>query len=250
MKLMRFIKNQTVYYGELKGEQVLVLAGSLETGFTYTGENFELNDVKILSPVSPSKIVCIGLNYMDHIIESKETPPETPVMFLKPPTTVIGHGDRIYYPDMSKQVEYERELAVVIGQTTTKIAEEDAFKHILGYTCANDVTARDLQPFDGQWTIAKGFDTFLPIGPCIVTNIEADNLSISTELNGKIVQNSSTKHFLFKVPMLISYISHIMTLLPGDVVLTGTSSGVGPMSKGDCVTVKIENIGALKNIIE
>ncbi len=191
---------------------------------------------------SPSKVVCVGLNYRDHAEELKMPIPDHPILFLKPPTAVIGDGDNIVYPDhMRKNLHYEGELAVVI---------KDAKKKIFGDTCANDVTARDLQSIDGQWTRAKSFDTFCPLGPKVVYDINPDDLSIKTLLNGKVVQNSRTSQMIFKPAQIVSFVSEIMTLLPGDVILTGTPLGVGPMQKGDTVAVEIEGIGRLVNYVK
>jgi 2-keto-4-pentenoate hydratase/2-oxohepta-3-ene-1,7-dioic acid hydratase in catechol pathway len=173
--------------------------------------------------------------------------PENPVLFLKPPTAVIGPGDDIIYPAMSRQVDYEGELGIVIRDRVSRIAPGDARKHILGYTCANDVTARDLQKQDGQWTRAKGFDTFCPVGPWIETDIDPGDLVIETYLNGERRQSSRTSQFVFSVERLVSFISQIMTLHPGDLIITGTPAGIGPMKPGDEVEVRIEGIGGLKN---
>ena len=250
MKIIRYEKDGKVYYGELKDERVERLTGDIADGFVSTGEYCKLSEVKLLAPTLPTKAVCVGLNYLDHIHESNEKVPESPVIFIKPSTAVIGPEDAILYPSLSKRVDYEGELAIVIGKKATDVRQEDAGKYILGYTCANDVTARDLQPADGQWSIAKGFDTFLPLGPCIDTDVDPDALEICTELNGNCVQCSNTKYLLFKPEMLVSYLSSIMTLLPGDVILTGTPSGIGGMQVGDTVSVRIGGIGTLKNVIK
>ncbi len=250
MKLIRHIFKEKEYYGEVVNDEVHQLTGSLEGGLVKTGISYKLDDVRLLSPVKPSKIICVGLNYLDHIIESNEVIPEAPVVFMKPPTAVIAAGEGIQYPKQSKRVDYEGELAVIIGKRTCKVSEEDAENYILGYTCANDVTARDLQTPNGQWIIAKGFDTFLPLGPCITTDINPNDLEIRTLLNDRIVQASNTRQLLFKPQMLVSFISSIMTLMPGDVILTGTTSGIGPMKAGDKVVVEIEQIGRLENHIE
>ena len=249
MKIIRFEKEGKVCFGELQGDTVLVKKGTLETGLVDTEEKLEVSQVKLLAPCTPSKAVCVGLNYMDHIQETNSKIPESPVIFIKPSTSVAGPEDEILYPSLSKRVDYEGELAIVIGKKATDVPQEEAKDYILGYTCANDVTARDLQPSDGQWSIAKGFDTFLPLGPWICTDVSSEHLSIRTELNGKTVQDSNTKYLLFKPEMLVSYLSSIMTLLPGDVILTGTSSGIGPMEVGDRVTVCIEGIGSLTNTV-
>jgi len=198
----------------------------------------------------PSKIICVGLNYRDHAEELKMPLPASPIIFLKPPTAVIGDGEDIVYPDwMTKNLHYEAELGIVIGRKTYRVPESEAEKYIEGYTCGNDVTARDLQNLDGQWTRAKSFDTFCPLGPRVVKDIDPNKLDIQLLLNGQIKQSSNTEQMIFKPAYLISFISQIMTLLPGDVILTGTPPGVGPMQKGDTAVVEIEGIGRLTNKI-
>lgn len=250
MRLVRFLYLGQVYYGCLESNEIVFLKGDVSTGFSRTGKKVTEDDVKLLCPAVPSKAICIGLNYMDHIIESHEKTPTEPVVFMKPSTAVIGPLDKIIYPSLSKRVDYEGELAIVIGKRASHVTEEDAADYILGYTCANDVTARDLQLPGGQWTIAKGFDTFLPMGPCINTDIDPNNLAICTVLNGKTVQSSNTSCLLFKPNYIVSFISSIMTLAPGDVILTGTTLGIGPMQTGDTVCVEIEGIGRLVNSVE
>lgn len=204
------------------------------------------NEIELM----PGKIVAVGLNYKDHAKELKMKMSEEPTIFMKPGTSVIGHMDDIIYPGMSAQVDYEAELAVVIGKKAKNIQENDAKEHILGYTCANDVTARDLQKKDGQWTRAKSFDTFCPLGPVIVDDIDADNLNIRLFLNGQVKQDSRTSNMIFNVKRIVSYISCVMTLLPGDVILTGTPVGVGQLKKSDIVEVEIEGIGKLINKVK
>lgn len=198
----------------------------------------------------PSKIIAIGLNYYDHAKELNMPVPDHPIMFLKPPTAVIGNGEEIIYPPQSKNIHYEGELAIVIKDKINHISREDAPKHIKGYTCANDITARDLQNIDGQWTRAKSFDTFCPLGPRLVSNIDPSNLNIQTRVNGKIKQASNTKNMIFDVPFLVSYVSSVMTLLPGDIIITGTPPGVGPLQAGDIVEVEIQGIGKLMNKVK
>jgi 2-keto-4-pentenoate hydratase/2-oxohepta-3-ene-1,7-dioic acid hydratase in catechol pathway len=196
----------------------------------------------------PSKIVCVGLNYIDHADELKMAIPKEPIIFLKPPTSVIGDGEAIVYPErMTKNLHYEAELAIVIKDKARNISPDEAAQYILGYTCANDVTARDLQNIDGQWTRAKSFDTFCPIGPTAVKDVDPAGLDIKLYLNGAVKQSSNTSRMIFKPLRLVSFISQVMTLLPGDVILTGTPPGVGPMRKGDTVVVEIEGIGRLTN---
>lgn len=208
-----------------------------------------VEEVRLLSPCSPSKIVAVGLNYRDHAEEMKLVLPSEPLLFLKPSTTVIGPGEAIVYPPSTDRLDYEGELAVVMGKVAKAVSVETAADTILGYTCLNDVTARDLQSKDGQWTRAKGFDTFAPVGPWIETEIDPSHLEISSYLNGQRRQHSNTTQLIFNPLQLVSFISHIMTLLPGDVIATGTPSGIGPMAVGDRIDVIIEGIGTLSNTI-
>ena len=196
---------------------------------------------------NPTKIIAIGLNYIDHAKELKMSIPDYPLIFIKPSTSVIGSGDAIILPPQTKELNYEGELAVVIKEKARNVSQDEARRFIAGYTCANDVTARDLQRIDGQWTRAKSFDTFCPLGPRIVSDIDPKNLSIITRVNGTVKQNSNTKNMIFDVFELVSFISEIMTLLPGDVIITGTPPGVGAIEVGDVVEVEIEGIGVLKN---
>jgi 2-keto-4-pentenoate hydratase/2-oxohepta-3-ene-1,7-dioic acid hydratase in catechol pathway len=197
--------------------------------------------------IKPSKIIAVGLNYVDHAKELKMEIPSEPIIFMKPPTSVVYHKDPIIYPPQTKELHYEAELAVVIKDRMKNIKPDEALKHILGYTCADDVTARDLQRKDGQWTRAKSFDTFCPLGPDIAAGIDPDDLDIKLYLNGELKQSSNTSNMIFKVSQLVSFISNIMTLEPQDVILTGTPPGVGPMRIGDTVEVEIEGIGKLIN---
>jgi 2-keto-4-pentenoate hydratase/2-oxohepta-3-ene-1,7-dioic acid hydratase in catechol pathway len=197
----------------------------------------------------PSKIIAIGLNYYDHAEELKMSIPKYPLIFMKPPTAVIQNGEAIVYPPQSMEVHYEGELALIIESKTRNVSIQDAPRHIAGYTCANDVTARDLQREDGQWTRAKSFDTFCPLGPRIVSNVDPTNLGICTRVNGAEKQRSNTKKMIFNVFELVSFVSGIMTLLPGDVIITGTPPGVGSIEAGDIVEVEIEGIGILRNTI-
>ena len=250
MKYARFVDEDRIVTGEVVGEDVYICEGDLSSGFVRTGEKRQLADVALETPVAPTKILCVGLNYVDHIKEFNRTIPDSPVVFIKPNTALLRPYGEIVYPEISKQVDYEGEFAVVIGKPAKNVSEEEAGACIFGYTCANDVTARDRQPKDGQWAMAKGCDTFCPIGPFVVTELDTSNLGIRTFLNDKMVQNSNTSFLLFKPEFLVSYISQYMTLLPGDVILTGTSSGVGPMVPGDRVVVEIEGIGRLENVVK
>lgn len=232
-------------------------AGLVEGGMVYpmpegysgkpAAEGCPLEYLRVLAPCRPGKIVCVGLNYRDHATELGFSYPEEPVLFLKPPTALIGPGEDIIYPAMARQVDYEAELAVVIGATTWRVSKDAAPEYILGYTCGNDITARDLQKKDGQWTRAKSFDTFCPLGPYIVTDINPQHSAISLFVNGERKQHSNIRNLIFDVGHLVSFISHIMTLYREDVILTGTPSGVGPLNPGDVVAVEIEGIGRLEN---
>jgi len=249
MKIVRFTTGRKAVYGILDGETVNSLAGNPCQRIKTTGRSHSLSDIRLLPPCLPSKIVALGLNYRSHAEEVNLKIPAEPLIFLKPSTSVIGPEDNIVYPESSQQVDYEGELGVVIKKPARHVSVEEAGSYILGYTCFNDVTARDLQYRDRQWTRAKGFDTFAPIGPCIETELDPDNLSLETRLNGEIKQKTSTSDLIFSTYELVSFISHVMTLLPGDVIATGTASGIGPMQRGDTVDVIIENIGTLRNYV-
>ncbi len=252
MKFLRFkTKDGKVKHGYLEEGKVFEIAGYTLGEYRPSGSEYEVSDVKFLAPCSPTKIVAVGLNYRDHAEELKKKVPDEPLLFLKPPTSIIGHEDHIIYPDhMSSRVDYEGELAVVVGKEAKWVNESDAFDYILGYTCINDVTARDLQVMDVQYTRAKGFDTFAPIGPVIETDISPSDLEISTFLNGDLRQHSRTSALIFTVPRLVSFISRVMTLLPGDIIATGTPSGIGSMTKDDRVEIEIFGIGILRNYVE
>jgi 2-keto-4-pentenoate hydratase/2-oxohepta-3-ene-1,7-dioic acid hydratase in catechol pathway len=247
MKLVRFQVEDRTAYGILHGDDVAELEGDFSSSLTALKACHPLSAVKLLAPCSPSKIVAAGLNYRDHAAEIGLAVPLEPVIFLKPATAVIGPGDAINYPRMSAQVDYEAELGVVIKDRVKDIGPDEAKAHILGYTCANDVTARDIQRKDGQWTRAKSFDTFCPVGPWIETQLDPGDLAIESFLNGERRQSSRTAQFIFPVHYLVSFISEIMTLLPGDLIMSGTPAGIGPMKPGDEVEVRIEGIGSLRN---
>lgn len=211
-------------------------------------EEIPLAEVELLPLVRPSKIVCVGLNYQGHASELGLPVPEEPVLFLKPPSSVIGPGDAIIMPAAAERVDYEAELALVVGRTARHVSETDAANHLFGYTCANDVTARDLQQKDGQWTRAKSFDTFCPVGPWIETQVADErDLSLRAVVNGQLRQQGNTADMIFSPAQLISFISCVMTLLPGDVILTGTPAGIGPLQHGDEVSVEIDQVGFLLN---
>lgn len=208
---------------------------------------YPLSDVKLHAPVSPSKILCVGRNYVEHAREHGAEVPEVPLLFFKPPSALIGQGDGILLPAQSDRVEHEAELAVVIGRAGRSISIEDAMTHVLGYTIANDVTARDLQRKDGQWTRGKGFDTFCPIGPWIETDFDPTDALITCKVNDETRQMASTRDMVFDIRQLIAFASSVMTLEPGDVLLTGTPAGVGPLEDGDRVVIAIEGLGELAN---
>lgn len=250
MKVVRFEYQGKASYGELEGEKIFLLDRSyFEENFKLTGDIVNLNDVKLLTPVQPSKIICVGLNYSKHIEEMGDILHEEPVLFLKPLTSLIGPEDEVIIPKMSNRVEYEAELVAVVGKTMKDVTEDQVLDSIFGYTCGNDVTARDLQKKDGQWTRGKGFDTFCPIGPWIVTDLDVSELDIRSVLNGETKQSSNTKYFIHSVAKLVSFISQVMTLNPGDVIMTGTPEGVGPMKSGDEIVIEVDGIGQLRNKI-
>ncbi len=247
MKFIRFEKDGQLCQGLLTGTEVQKITGDIFSDYTIGKECFGLGEVALLPPCMPAKIVAVGLNYRGHAQEMKMDIPDEPLLFLKPSTAVIGPGAAIIYPKMSQRVDYEGELGVVIGKLCINVSEQDAPDYIFGYTCLNDVTARDLQKKDGQFTRAKGFDTFCPIGPCIETELDPSASIIETLLNGQLRQKTSTADFIFPVYRLVSFISQVMTLMPGDVIATGTPSGIGPMQPGDEVEVRISGIGSLHN---
>ncbi|MCZ7384054.1 MAG: fumarylacetoacetate hydrolase family protein [Candidatus Methanoperedens sp.] len=237
----RFKFENEVFYGDVKGERVIVDRG-------FYSDTFVLSELQLLPPVQPGKIICVGLNYKDHAKELKMPLPKTPLLFLKPPSAVIGHMENIVYPENVKRLDYEAELAVIIGKRCKNVRAADAGSIIMGYSCFNDVTARDVQKEDVQWTRSKSFDTFAPVGPFISDPaLDISDLCIRTRVNGKLRQESSTTNLIFGVPHLIEFISGVMTLERGDIIATGTPPGVGELKVGDIVEIEIENIGVLKN---
>ncbi len=250
MKIVRFTQGYRDSYGIMLEDGIQGMQGSLYDDEIKTVHvAYRTSDVRLLPPCVPSKIVAVGVNYKSHGEEMNHVPPTEPLIFLKPPTSVIGPEDQIIYPSSSERVDYEGELGVVIKSKARYVPKEKAREYILGYTCLNDVTARDLQAKDKQWTRAKGFDTFCPIGPWIETELDPSDLSLGTYLNGELKQFTRTSQMIFDVFELVSFISHVMTLLPGDVIATGTTSGIGPMQSGDTVEIKIEGIGTLRNYV-
>ena len=230
-------------------DQILVLRGDpMYSGIVPTETKIALADVKLLAPVIPrSKVVCIGKNYADHAAEMGSELPKEPIIFIKPNTTVVGPGDTIVWPRMSQRVDFEGELAIVIGRICKDVPKEKVNDVIFGYTLANDVTARDLQNVDGQWTRAKSFDTFCPLGPWIETEFVPGSQVITTTVNGETKQKEPITSLIFDIPTIINFVTQVMTLLPGDVILTGTPAGIGPMAAGSTVEVSIEGIGVLTN---
>ncbi len=247
---IRCVINGKTVTGLLENGEVYSLTGDL---FSEPGKGERIGALsqveRWLAPTDPTKVVAVGLNYRDHAEEVKLPIPEEPLIFLKPSTSVVAHGDTVIYPDMSSRVDYEAELAVVMGKRCSDVSPEKALDYVAGYTCANDVTARDLQGRDGQWTRAKSFDTFCPLGPVLVTGIDASDLEVKMLHNSTVVQHSRTSQFIFPVNILVSHISRVMTLLPGDVIITGTPSGIAPVQRGDLMEVEIEHIGRLANTV-
>jgi 2-keto-4-pentenoate hydratase/2-oxohepta-3-ene-1,7-dioic acid hydratase in catechol pathway len=230
-------------------DAILVLRGDpIYSGIVPAEKSLKLSNVKLLAPVIPrSKVVCIGKNYADHAAEMDSEVPSEPIIFIKPNTSVIGPNELIIWPRMSERVDYEAELAIVIGRICKEVPASKAKDVIYGYTLANDVTARDLQKKDGQWSRAKGFDTFCPLGPWIETEFVPGDQKITSTLNGELKQSSMLSEMIFKVPQIVEFVTNVMTLLPGDVILTGTPAGIGPMPSGASITVAIDGLGALTN---
>jgi 2-keto-4-pentenoate hydratase/2-oxohepta-3-ene-1,7-dioic acid hydratase in catechol pathway len=248
MRIVRFLVNDNARYGVLNAQdEIWSLENPPFESLEYGAERFQLSEVELLAPCEPSKIVGIGLNYRDHAAESGMELPKEPMLFLMPDTAVIGPGQTIRLPETSERVDYEGELGIVIGRPAFRINKEEAADHILGYTCFNDVTARDLQILDMQWTRAKGFDTFAPFGPWIETDVDPGALDIETYLNGTQKQSSNTRQLVFDPLHLVAFVSRVMTLNPGDVIASGTPAGIGPMEPGDRVEIRIQGIGSLVN---
>ncbi|WP_110588713.1 fumarylacetoacetate hydrolase family protein [Microbacterium suaedae] len=249
MKIARFSHNDAIKFGIVDGAELVVLQGDpLFAGYDTTGERVSIGDVALLAPVIPrSKVVCVGRNYRDHAAELGNEVPKEPLLFFKPNTAVIGPGDAIVRPPQSEDTQWEGELAVVIGKIAKNVSAADAHDVVFGYTVANDVTARDLQARDGQWARAKGMDTFCPVGPAIETEFDVANGEVITRLNEEEKQRGAFRDMIFDVPAIIEYVSAAFTLLPGDLILTGTPAGVGAFQAGDAVEVEIPGIGILRN---
>jgi 2-keto-4-pentenoate hydratase/2-oxohepta-3-ene-1,7-dioic acid hydratase in catechol pathway len=248
MKVARFSNGAEPRFGIVDGPELVVLKGHpLVAGYQTTGERIPLKELKLLAPTIPSKIVCIGKNFADHAAEIGEEVTEEPLIFFKPSSAIVGHGDAIVIPAQSKQVELEAELSLVIGKLAKNVSEEKALDYLWGVTIANDVTARDLQFGDGQWARSKGFDTFCPLGPWVETEFVPDGQVIESRINGEVRQNVAISEMVHKIPFIISYVSKNMTLLPGDIILTGSPAGISVIKAGDIIECEVEGIGILSN---
>jgi 2-keto-4-pentenoate hydratase/2-oxohepta-3-ene-1,7-dioic acid hydratase in catechol pathway len=249
MQFIRYQKDGAISYGLLEGEAIRPLAGDLFGEYTRGPRALTLGEVRLLTPCTPGKIIAVGNNFADRAREAGLPSPTLPLIFLKPPSALIGPDDAIVLPPQSQQVEHGAELAVVMGRRARWLSPEDAPRFILGYTCGNDVTARDIVEAEGLWTRGKSFDTFCPLGPLIQTALDPTEVLITCKVNGQTRQMTSTHDMLFSVPQLVAFISSVMTLLPGDVILMGTPAGAGPLVEGDVVEVEVEGVGVLKNTV-
>ncbi|MCJ7508341.1 MAG: fumarylacetoacetate hydrolase family protein [candidate division Zixibacteria bacterium] len=249
-RFARFKVKDREHYGIVE-EKIYPLEGNIFCQYKVSSYGYNLDEVKLLPPCQPTKIILVGLNYHDHIKESSSASqaPEEPVIFMKPPSSLIATEEKIIYPAGVKKLDFEAELAVVMKERCKGISPEQAINHIFGYTCLNDITARDLQRKDVQWTRAKSFDTFCPLGPFISVGIDPSNLKIESYLNGKVQQSSNTNQMIFSVEEIISFVSKVMTLLPGDIISTGTPAGVNSLIPEDTIEIRIEHIGTLRNYI-
>ena len=250
MKFVRFAEGNKALYGLVEGDGVIELRGNIFKSYAKTRKHHALKDIRILPPCQPSKVLGLGLNYRQHAVEINMKLPPNPLLFYKATTAIIGHNEPIIIPPNAGQVDYEGELTVVIKDCCRDVTEADALNHVLGYTVGNDVSDRAAQRGDGQWCRAKSFDTFCPIGPFIETDLNPDNVRIETRVNGQLKQNSNTNDMIFGVRHLISFLSRSATLLPGDIIMTGTPQGVGPIKPGDVVEISIEGIGTLRNPVK
>lgn len=249
MKFVRFKNNNEVSYGYLEGDKIIQLESDfiIDNRFIKTGKEFERSEVTLLSPVQPGQVIAIGLNYVKHAEESGKEVPEEPMMFMVSPTAVIGDGETIQLPTEKHRIDFEAELAIVIGKEAYKLSEKEALDYVFGYTINNDVSDRDLQKKDGQFTRAKSFKTFKPLGPSIETNIDPNNVAIKLSVNGEMKQDSNTNDLIHNIEKVLAHVTDVISLQPGDVILTGTPSGVGPLQDGDLVEIEIEGIGKLSN---
>ncbi|MEQ8296722.1 MAG: fumarylacetoacetate hydrolase family protein [Nitratireductor sp.] len=249
MKIVRFSHQGSASYGLLEGDSVAVLSKPPFDGIDRTGQVLPLEAVRLLAPVTPSKLVCVGLNYTLHAEESGVPVPDEPMLFMCAPSAIIADGEEIRLDNADDRIDFEAEIGIVVGTKARNVAAGDAAKHILGYTCANDVSNRVLQKKDGQFTRAKSFDTYKPVGPCIATDLDPDNVDIKLWQNGELRQSSNTNDMIFPIGRIFEFVSGIMTLFPGDLIITGTPSGVGPMASGDEIVVEIDKIGRLRNTV-
>ena len=249
MKYVRIDRLGSPCWGVVKGEDVLTLAKPPYDGLEYDGGKLPLSQCRLLAPCEPTKIVCVGKNYAEHAREMGAEPPGFPVLFIKAPNTLNQQDGAVHAPDFVSRLDYEGELGVVIRRKARDVKAKNFADYVLGYTCLNDVTARDIQKHDGQWSRGKSMDGFCPVGPWVVDELDPSSLKLETRLNGKTVQQGNTSDFITTIPQLLEFITASMTLEPGDVVATGTPMGVGPMIPGDAVEVEIEGIGILKNQI-
>ncbi len=249
MKYVRVKHQEQVSWGVLDGDRVFTLVNAPYIDVTFDGGSIPIEKCKLLAPVQPGKIVLVGKNYYDHAVEMNDGIPEYPILFMKGPNAVNDPEGEIQAPSIVQRLDYEGELAIVIGKRAKNLTKENALEYIFGFTCLNDITARDLQKADGQWTRGKAMDGFAPIGPWITNETKGEDLKIETRLNGKTVQSSRTSMFMTKIPEMLAFITQAMTLEPGDVVSTGTPAGIGPMQSGDVVEVEIESIGTLRNYV-
>ncbi len=248
MRFVRFAIGSTIGYGVVEDDgSIRAISSTPFLPWEFTDERFETEQVRVLSPVLPSKVVAVGLNYRSHAEEMGNPLPEEPMIFIKPSTSVIGPGETIYLPPQSQRVDHEAELAVVMGKAARNVTDVAASDAILGFTCANDVTARDLQAKDVQFTRAKGFDSFCPLGPQVVTDLDPMSLEMECRVNGEVRQKIGTSDLVFGPAALVAFVSSVMTLLPGDVIITGTPAGISPLHDGDVVEVEISGIGILSN---
>lgn len=247
MKLARFVRGAEPAYGLVEDHRIVELTGSIFGQYKPAGKTYSLSDVKLLAPCAPSKVLCIGRNYVAHAAERGVDVPTSPILFLKAPSAIVGQADSIVLPDHCDAIDHEAELVAVFKDTFKNVSEDEALQHVLGYTCGNDVSHRPFQKSDGQWARAKSFDTFCPLGPWIETDLDPNNVQVKCQVNGQVRQDSSTSLLIFGVPFLISWLSRCMTIQAGDVLMTGTPSGIGPLRPGDVVEVSVEGIGTLSN---
>lgn len=249
MKYVRVQYEENEFWGVLKGGTVHILKQAPYDGICYDDQSVALAECKLLAPCKPGKIILVGKNYYDHALEMNEGIPENPILFMKGPNALNDPEGEIHAPDFVQRLDYEGELALVIGKRAKNLSAEEAMDYVFGFTCLNDVTARDIQKSDGQWTRGKAMDGFAPLGPWITDETDGSDLKLETRLNGVTVQSSRTSMFMNKIPDMLAFITAAITLEPGDVVSTGTPAGIGPMNKGDVVEVEIESIGILRNYI-